>query len=157
VHLRHTLRPGDLSAITSLHAFVYSREYGFDHTFEAYVAGPLAAFVATNPPRSRLWIAESSDQLAGCIAFGPASESEAQLRWFLVNPASRGRGLGRRLLTEAINFSRESQYSSIILWTVAALTSAARLYQAAGFTKVESNQTHLWGVDAIEEKYHLSL
>lgn len=164
MHLRHILRPGDLAAIVSLHASVYSREHDFDHTFEAYVAGPLANFITTNPPRSRLWIAESHSPssastatLAGCIAIVPATNSEAQFRWFLVNPTFRGQGLGRQLLSEALTFSRENHYSSIILWTVSALTAAARLYHSAGFEKVESRPTHLWGVDVVEEKYRLSL
>src|SRR5439155_5242606 len=98
--LRHDLRPGDLGAIVYLHGTVYARENGFDRTFEAYVAGPLAEFVRTRGDRDRLWIAERGGRLVGCIAIVSVSETEAQLRWYLVDPSARGLGLGKRLLHE---------------------------------------------------------
>ena len=103
--LRTDLRPGDLGAVVRLHGVVYAREYGFDATFEAYVAGPLAEFVRRGSERDRLWIAECGGQLVGCIAIVGTSETEAQLRWFLVDPSARGRGLGKRLLEEAVSIT----------------------------------------------------
>jgi hypothetical protein len=44
VTIRTTLRPGDIGYVTYLHGTLYAAEYGWDHTFEAYVAGPLAEF-----------------------------------------------------------------------------------------------------------------
>ncbi|HZT82594.1 MAG TPA: GNAT family N-acetyltransferase [Gemmataceae bacterium] len=155
--LRHDLRPGDLGAIVHLHGTVYAREHGFDPTFEAYVAGPLAEFVRRRSPRDRLWIAERAGRLAGSVAIVGASEAEAQLRWFLVDPAARGLGLGRRLLREAVAFSRDAGYRSIFLWTVSALAAAAHLYRAAGFRKVEERPGSLGGVEVVEEKYTLAL
>jgi hypothetical protein len=80
VTIRTTLRPGDLGAIVALHGTAYAREQGFDLTFEAYVAGPLADFVRAAPERGRLWVAERGGALAGCIAIVPATPREAQLR-----------------------------------------------------------------------------
>src|SRR4051794_17386777 len=135
--VRHYLQPGDLGAVVSLHGVLYAREYGFDPTFEAYVAGPLAEVVRRRSGRDRLWIAEADGQLVGCVAIVGTSEAEAQLRWFLVHPSRRGQGLGQRLLQEAVAFARELGYRSVFLWTVSALTAAARLYRSEGFVKVE--------------------
>jgi GNAT superfamily N-acetyltransferase len=157
VSVRHDLRPGDLGSIIHLHGTVYAREYGFDPTFEAYVAGPLAEFVHSHSDRSRLWIAERGGRLAGCIAIVAASPQEAQLRWFLVEPSARGLGLGKRLLGEAVGFCRQRGFESIFLWTVSALTAAARLYRHAGFEKVEERPGRHWGVAVIEERYVLRL
>jgi hypothetical protein len=63
--LRHDLQPGDLGYLIYLHGRTYGREYGFDHTFEAYVAGPLAEFVRTWTDRDRLWIAERAGHIVG--------------------------------------------------------------------------------------------
>jgi GNAT superfamily N-acetyltransferase len=157
ITLRTDLRPGDLGAIVSLHGIFYARERGFDPTFEAYVAAPLAEFVCRGGDRQRLWIAERQEQLVGCVAIVAVSPQTAQLRWFLVAPGVRGIGLGRRLLAEAVAFCRESGYAEVILWTESALKAAAHLYQLAGFQRVEEKPGRMWGVDLVEEKYKLHL
>lgn len=157
ITLRTDLRPGDLGAIVHLHGTLYAREYGFDPTFEAYVAGPLAEFILHPSPRNRLWLAEQDSRFVGCIAMVGAAEAEAQLRWYLVDPSVRGQGLGKQLMREALQFSRDQGYRSVFLWTVNLLTTAAHLYQAFGFRKVEEGPGRRWGVDLIEEKYVLHL
>jgi hypothetical protein len=89
VTIRTTLNPGDLGSIVHLHGVHYSREYGFDPTFEAYVAGPLAEFVKAGSPRERLWIAERNGRIVGCVAIVAATSDVAQLRWYLVDPTAR--------------------------------------------------------------------
>jgi GNAT superfamily N-acetyltransferase len=95
--------------------------------------------------------------MIGCIAIVEANTKEAQLRWFLVTAGARNSGLGRRLLREAIDFSRSMGYERIFLWTVSVLHAAARLYHAFGFQLVESNPGRMWGVDLEEERYDLIL
>jgi len=169
VTFRTDLHPGDIGAIVHLHGTLYAREYGFDHTFEAYVAGPLSDFACAGSPRERLWIAERDGKIVGCIAIvasqpspppisqGKKGGTVAQLRWYLVDPSARGLGLGKKLLEQAIVFCEEQGYQSIILWTVRALAAAAHLYQSVGFRKVEEKPGRHWGVDVVEEKYELKL
>lgn len=157
VTVRTDLRPGDIGQVIYLHGVVYAREHGFDHTFEAYVAGPLAAFVRAASPRERLWIAEQEGKIVGCVAIVADSPLVAQLRWFLVHPSARRIGVGRRLLKEALAFCRACGYRSIILWTVSTLTAAAHLYRSTGFQKTEEKAGKMWGVQVVEEKYELSL
>lgn len=176
IDIRCDLRPGDVGAIVALHGATYSREYGFDVTFEAYVAGPLAAFVLSQTIQDRIWIAQRDGRLAGCVAIvahrtavgapstlatPPANDRnpamDAQLRWFLVAPEARDVGLGTILLREAVAFAREHYRGTLFLWTVSALTRAAALYRAVGMEKVEERPGRLWGVDVVEEKYALRL
>jgi GNAT superfamily N-acetyltransferase len=157
ITLRTDLRPGDLGAVVSLHGVLYARERGFDPTFEAYVAGPLSEFVRAGNPRERLWIAERGGRMVGCVAIVAAGPGTAQLRWFLVDPAARGAGLGKRLLGEAVTFCKQCGYSDVILWTESALTAAGHLYQSAGFRKTVARPGRLGGVEVVEEKYELKL
>lgn len=158
IEIRTTLKPGDTGAVVRLHGLLYAREYGFDHTFEAYVAAPLARFVQSPAPNERIWIADDDGALAGCVAIVAHSPGVAQLRWFLVDPSSRGTGLGRRLLANAIEFSRQCGYHTITLWTVKGLPAAAHLYQRAGFATVEvAEEKILWGVRLVEERQELRL
>ncbi len=162
ISIRHDLVPGDIGRVVELHGTTYAREYGFDAGFEAYVAGPLASFVLEPSARQRIWLAEQEGRLVGCIAIVPAPRragggDDAQLRWFLVAPAARGAGLGRRLMQNALDFCREQAYSSVFLWTVHLLHDAARLYRAFGFERVEERPQRLWSVDLVEERYVLAL
>jgi GNAT superfamily N-acetyltransferase len=157
VTLRTELKPGDIGYVIYLHGILYAREYGFDHTFEAYVAGPLSEFARAASARERLWIAEREGRIVGCIAIVACSPQVAQLRWFLVDPSSRGTGVGKRLLTEAVAFCKSCGYRSIILWTVSALVAAAHLYRLAGFRKCEEKSGKMWGVEVVEERYELTL
>jgi GNAT superfamily N-acetyltransferase len=137
ISIRHDMRPGDVGYITYLHAVLYAPQQGWDHTFDSYVAIPLAKFALSHSPRERIWIVEKEGRIVGCAAIVKFSEKEAQLRWLLLHPELRGRGLGRKLVDEAIAFCRDARYSTVFLWTVSTLPIAAKLYRSVGFS-VES-------------------
>lgn len=149
-------KPGDLGHVLHLHGLLYAEEHGFDITFEGCVAAGLAEFAASfRDHKDRLWIAEAGGEVVGSIAIFGRSDSEAQLRWFLVHPAHRGRGLGRSLLSEALTFCRQAGYKTVFLWTLAHLQAACRLYESVGFKKTEEKTHLLWGQMLTEERYEL--
>lgn len=155
--IRTDLRPGDLGYLTYLHGVLYAAERGWDHTFEAYVAKPLADFALQANPRSRLWIVESGARIVGSIAIAEVSSQQAQLRWFLVHPELRGFGVGRRLVQASISFCREQGYRSVFLWTVSGLDAARRLYEAAGFELSGQEIHERWGAPVTEQRFDLTL
>jgi GNAT superfamily N-acetyltransferase len=159
ITVRHDLRPGDLGRVISQHGVIYAQEYGFDHTFEAYVAETAAEFGRlARPGLDRLWLAEHDGQHVGSIAILGREDGVAQLRWFLIDPAARGTGLGRHLVHDALDFCRKAGYHSVYLWTATGLEAAAHLYVAAGFRKTETKPpATLWGVSLSEERYDLTL
>jgi len=157
VTIRHDLRPGDIGYLIYLHGILYAQEYGWDATFDAYVAGPLAEFAKSDTDRGRIWIVEKDGTVAGSLAIVEISQEQAQLRWFLLHPDLRGHGLGRFLVEEALSFCRQCGYSSIFLWTVSALKAAAYLYTSAGFRVTEEKIHSLWGVTLTEQLYELQL
>ena len=157
IAVRNILKPGDIGYLTYLHGVLYAAEQGWDYTFEAYVAGPLSDFARSQSDRERIWIVEKDGTVAGSIAIVLATPEQAQLRWFLLHPDLRGRGIGRILLNEAVSFSRTSNYTSVFLTTVSALTAAAKLYLAAGFQLKEENTHLIWGAVVTEQRYELNL
>ncbi len=157
VSIRNDLLAGDLGWLIHLHGTLYAAECGWDRTFEAYVAAPLAQFALTEDPRNRIWVVEHRGRVAGSIAIAGLSKKVAQLRWFLLHPRLRGQGLGKRLLAQAISFSRQSSYARIELWTTSNLRTAAHLYQAAGFELTREITHPLWGGIVTEQQYELRL
>lgn len=157
IEIRNDLRPGDLGAIVRLHGECYGAEYGFDHTFEPYVAVPLAEFALRTDQRERIWIVTRSGQVEGSLAIVAASAREAQLRWLLLAPALRGRGLGRQLVGEALAFCRRSGYASVFLWTLAHLEKALDVYRHFGFQVDQRCPRRIWGQKLTEERHVLEL
>jgi N-acetylglutamate synthase-like GNAT family acetyltransferase len=153
VSLRNQLKPGDVGYITYLHGILYANEYGWDYTFEAYVAAPLAEFARAHNDREQIWIVEQDNQISGSVAIVQASLSEAQLRWMLFTPELRGYGLGRYLVEAALDFSKQQGYSTVFLWTVSLLTVATRLYQSVGFRLTEEKTRQIWGAQLTEQRY----
>src|SRR5690606_20024635 len=80
VVIRDDLRPGDLGRVITQHARVYAREFGFDHTFEGYVAATLGEFgLQARPDRDRLWLADDSGDLLGSVGIVGRNTGAAQL------------------------------------------------------------------------------
>ena len=156
--LRHSLRPGDIGYVTYLHGIIHARECGFDATFDAYVADGLADFIKSfRPKRDRIWLAEVDSRIVGSIAIVGRTGLRAQLRWFLVHPKFQGQGIGRRLLKEALRFSKRQGYKSVFLWTVSKLDVARRLYLDVGFRRTNEKTHSVWGKTVTEERYDLLL
>jgi N-acetylglutamate synthase-like GNAT family acetyltransferase len=156
IEIRQGLRPGDLGYIIYLHGILYAQEYGFDATFEPYVAIPLSEFaLSSDQGKQRIWIAEYDQEIVGSVAIVRHSEAEAQLRWLLVHPDSRGQGIGKRLVNEAVNFCRDSGYQGVFLWTVSTLKAATRLYESFAFKKTQEKRHEVWGLMLTEERYDL--
>lgn len=154
----HHIKPGDIGYLAYLHGILYAKECGYDQTFEAYVAGGLAEFVQSyNPDEDRIWLAEASGRIIGSIAIVGVSKVIARLRWFLVHPDYRRLGVGKRLLTDALQFCRERKYATVVLWTTSELKEASYLYMRFGFVKTEEKTHEIWGKRVTEEKYELHL
>lgn len=158
ITIRQELRPGDLGQILYLHGLLYSREYGYGRRFEGYVAKSIGEYALLEDfAGSSLWLAEKGGRLVGIIAIIKRSEEVAQLRWFLIDPEFRGKGLGRFLLQQSLDFCRHYGYQRVFLWTTKDLHAACHLYEAAGFTPVEEKSHDLWGIMLTEVRYDLDL
>ncbi len=157
ITIRNEFKPGDIGYLTYLHGTLYARDSGWDHTFEAYVAGPLSEFAKSHTQRERIWLVDWEGRLAGSIAIVEASKESAQLRWLLLDAALRGKGLGWLLVDTALAFCREQGYRTVFLRTEASLIAAAGLYRSVGFRLTEEKTHEFWGSRVTEQRYDLAL
>lgn len=153
-----THQPGDMGWIVQRHGELYHASHGWDETFEAMVAGIVEKFIVTyDPAWERSWIAEVDGRRAGAIALVRHSKTIGQLRLLFVEPWARGLGIGARLVSECVGQARHVGYRKMILFTVAGLDAARRLYEAEGFRLVEEKPGHAWGKDHMEQAWELKL
>lgn len=150
-------RPGDLGWVVERHGALYGREYGFDDRFEGLVARIVAEFVETrDDARQAFWIAELDGERVGSIACtrGPDADT-AKLRLLLLEPAARGHGVGKRLVTECVSFAKAHGYRAMELSTVSILAAARSIYRAAGFELAGEEDFDGWGPKLTDETWRL--
>jgi GNAT superfamily N-acetyltransferase len=149
---------GDAGWLIEQHGVLYAREEGFDASFEALVAEILADFIRNHDPTcERGWIAQEEDQRLGSIFCVRLDEHTAKLRLFLLLPAARGKGLGKRLLETCMSYARQKGYARMQLWTHESHRAACALYTAAGFELVSSKPVRSFGVNLVEQSWEIDL
>ncbi|URM38799.1 bifunctional helix-turn-helix transcriptional regulator/GNAT family N-acetyltransferase [Flavobacterium anhuiense] len=155
---RHEITPGDIGYIIHLHGAIYGKEYHFSTDFEKYVIKTFYDFLEKYSPKNdRIWMAEYNNKIVGCVAIVHQPNEEAQLRWFLLDSAFRGLGIGKRLLTEAVDFCKEKKFKNVFLLTTNMQDKALRMYKMMGFELTKSEEVQEWGKTFYEERYDLRL
>ena len=158
----YTLRPpqpGDLGWVVTQHGALYAREYGWDESFEGFVAEIIAEYVKNYiPEKERCWIAEVDGQKAGSVFMVRKSDEVAKLRMLIVTPEARGLGIGKRLVEECISFARQAGYRKMTLWTNNCLLAARHIYEHFGF-RLSGFRSHTttFGQDLVSETWELEL
>lgn len=150
--------PGDLGWVTCQQARLYTKEYGWDWTFEALVSDIIGQFVKEfDPDREKCWIAEREGEIIGSVFLVQQDGETAKLRLLYVDAKARGLGLGRRLIEECIRFAQAKGYRRIELWTNDILVAARHIYQATGFVLIEESPHHSFGKDLVGQVWGRAL
>ena len=160
MHVRRERRPGDVEAIVELHRRLYLPVYGLDESFVAGVEAGVREAASRGWPGERegIWIVESGGEVTGSVALTDQGAGEARLRWVVLAPELRGHGLGRRLITEAVELARHGGYGLIALETFSELRAAAAIYRSLGFELVAAETGPKWGrPDLTFQRYELRL
>jgi GNAT superfamily N-acetyltransferase len=154
--IRQGYTGGLFAAIIGMHAAYYSRETGFGEAFETRVARDLAEFMPrVGRPQNGIWHAVAEDRIIGAIAIDgeDLGASRAHLRWFIVGDTARGTGLGRKLLSTALEFCDAHGFDETHLWTFRGLDAARKLYEDNGFVLAGEWSGDQWGKQVMEQKF----
>lgn len=156
IRIRTELRPGDIGYIIYRHGALYQLEYQYGIEFESYVAAGMNEFYGQYDPRlDRAWICEHNDTIIGFLLLMHRSGNAAQLRYFLIEPAYRGIGLGNKLMKLFIDFYHSCNYTSSYLWTTSELDAAASLYKRYGYYLTEEKDSSAFGKKVREQRYEM--
>jgi ribosomal protein S18 acetylase RimI-like enzyme len=114
----------------------------------------------TGASRLAVWVAEQEGgRIAGFVSAGPSEdEAVAEIQAIYVEPDRFGRGIGRALLSRAVDELRAGGHAEVVLWVLDGNDRARRLYERTGWradggTKVEVME----GVDLSQMRYRLEL
>ncbi|WP_276366763.1 GNAT family N-acetyltransferase [Chryseolinea sp. H1M3-3] len=143
-------QPEEFSEIGELLVQVYSQLKGFPkpENQPTYYNMLLNVGVLTSKPETELLVAISEEKtIAGAVVYfgdmkyygsgGSATEEtrSSGFRLLGVNPAYRGRGVGKLLTLECIRKAQAKRNSQVIIHTTDAMQTAWKMYERLGFKR----------------------
>jgi len=126
-------RPADQESIRAIVGEVL-REYGLEvdpEETDADLGDVQASYVGRGGVF--LVLTTRDGTIVGCGGLYPLAGGEAEIRKMYFLPDARGKGYGRRLLTELIGAARDRGCRRVVLETASVLKEAIALYRSAGF------------------------
>jgi GNAT superfamily N-acetyltransferase len=145
-------RPEEFEQIGALMVQVYSQLEGFPKISEQPDYYKMLANVGalTNNPGTTLLVAvNEDDRIGGAVVYfnemkyygsggiATREENAAGFRLLAVDPAIRGKGIGKLLANECINKARGNKLSQVIIHTTMAMQTAWKMYEQMGFKRSE--------------------
>lgn len=109
------------------------REFGFVEDVPAIVDDAMHHLEQFASPAGRLLLVAEGDAVLGCGCLRRIRPGVAEVKRMYLQPAARGRGIGRRMLEALLAGAREQGYQTVFLDTDGLMTAAHELYRSAGF------------------------
>src|SRR5258707_13201860 len=122
--------PDDQSAFHRLNEEWIVRHFAMESKDEEALADPQSTILSRG---GRILMAVTDGEPVGCCALLAMKAGEFEVAKMAVAPSSRRTGVGRKLLTAAVETARASGAKRLYLETNQKLTAAIRLYQSVGF------------------------
>jgi GNAT superfamily N-acetyltransferase len=115
----------------------FGLDFGKGSPTDAELHGLPASYVDRG---GAFWVALRAGELLGTCGVFPVAPLTFELRKMYLRGASRGLGLGRRLLDAAVAWSREQGARHIVLDTIEEMNRAIAFYEANGFVRDDSQK-----------------
>ena len=101
------------------------------------------ADISGRAPRMPVLVAAEDGRILGSVTLevgegigdDPLDPDTANLRMLGVDPAARGRGVGRALVEACVAWTRDAGLAALTLHTTALMTTAQQLYASMGFVR----------------------
>ena len=139
-----------------MHANYYSKHYEFDDVFERKVATEMAEFLGRleNPKNATFYALGNGEIIGGLSIDGEdLRNNNAHLRWFIMDDTARGLGIGKQLMSKAVEYVDQNDFAATYLWTFKGLDAARNLYEQFGFALEEEKAGKQWGVKVYEQRF----
>ena len=135
------------------------------HFVQGHVDGVAAVQrLDVSPGEWKVWFTAAPDVMRYVVPKGSvaidgrqAQADGARLRWFIVVPVFQGLGIGKELISRAVEFCKHRRYPKVYLWTFEGLDTARSIYEKHNFRLCEENKIDQWGQHIKEQKFELVL
>jgi GNAT superfamily N-acetyltransferase len=146
-------QPGCIGWVVGMHGRVYVGEQQWNARFEQIVGRELIDFFEQyDASKDQFWVAKVNGEFAVSITIAGETDTLARIRFFVADPKFIGKGLGKALLAQAMQYCAVGQ-KNIYLTTVKGLDAARHLYEQAGFQLVNEHEDHSWGSAHTEQRW----
>lgn len=97
-------------------------------------------YVAYDQPRSGFFVLLDGEEVVGVAGYAPLTGGDGticELRKMYLLSTARGLGGGKLLMDRCLTNARAAGFEAMYLETVTAMTTAARVYEKYGFTRID--------------------
>lgn len=154
-----TARREELPVVSALVASVFSgfRGKAPSHVLDRYI--PETADIASQSADGEVCVVEAGGGIAGCVIYYEDGQlldfpqGWAGLRTLAIDPLTRGRGLGRRLIEHCIRRASDDGRHTLGLHTAGFMQHALGIYRELGFERApefDHKASDLLGFDPTE-------
>ncbi len=147
---------GMIGDVAAMHARTHGPIVGMGPTFESVVSRSMAEFMPRiGNPVNNSWSVVENGVVIGSISIDgeDLGGDIAHLRWFILSERLRGKGLGKVLLSKALDHCDAHGFGEIHLWTLKGLDAARALYEKNGFELADEYVGDQWGKAVTEQKF----
>lgn len=113
------------------------KRFGFRLPVEDAVEHDLATIAKFQPPDGRILLAMEDNVVVGIACLRRMAPDTAEIKRMYVQPARRGKGLGRALLDGLIAEAEASGYDRVRLDSPNFMRAAHSLYRSTGFVDID--------------------
>lgn len=136
----------DVGPLCDLLSALFAQEADFTPNLQRQSRG--LRLLLETPEIGHIYCATDSNSIVGMVSilFTVSTAEGGRAAWLedmVVEPSRRGRGIGKRLLDEAVSGARAAGCTRLSLLTDATNSSAMRFYGRAGFVRSKMVPMHL--------------
>lgn len=115
---------------------IFGGEFGFLDSAHDFARQAVREFCrAFRRDRDFMLVAKKDGKFIGTITLMGEEDGRARLRFLILEPDMRGVGLGKKILSTAMEWAKDMGYTHIWLTTHSVLERAVNMYKSMGFEK----------------------
>lgn len=114
----------------------YADNLGIDLCFQSFDQELQAIPEMYGPPRGGLLLVGQPNAWEGCVGVRQLGENAGELKRMYLRETQRGLGIGRILLSKALDLANTLGYSVVRLDTLPSMEAAIALYRSMGFVEI---------------------